>query len=345
MIGTGRIVRRMVRAIDAVDGARVVAVLSRDQDNARAFAAEHGIDRGVASVDSLVTDPDVDVVYVASPNGLHRDHAVAAARAGKHVFCEKQMANDGEGCREIIKTCADNDVNLGLAFPFRHHPAHASMRTLARSGQFGELVFADVSLGIPAARSTPPEWYSDPSLARGGVLALTGVHRIDLLRYLLDANVVEVAATVAGVSDAQAYEDTVSALLTFDNGAVATVRFALRMEPADDSITVHGRDGWITGHRTLTAMYPDQPGEVRSFVTGDAVPRRQSFDNTDLAELYRREIADFGECVRSGAQPTATGQDGLQAVEICEAILRAGRERSTISVTHTGAATGDPAEP
>ncbi|HEX2773752.1 MAG TPA: Gfo/Idh/MocA family oxidoreductase, partial [Micromonosporaceae bacterium] len=123
-IGTGRVSRQMAEAVGRADGARLHGVLSRRPETAGAFARAHGAATTYASLEAMLADPEVDVVYVASPNGLHREHVVAAAEAGKHVLCEKPMANDPGDCLAMIAACSRAGVRLGIGFQYRQHPAH-----------------------------------------------------------------------------------------------------------------------------------------------------------------------------------------------------------------------------
>src|SRR3954451_16380688 len=129
-IGAGRVSRQMADAVGRADGAQLKGVLSRRPETAEAFARDHGAATTYASLEALLADPDVDIVYVASPNGLHPQHVVAAAEAGKHVLCEKPMANDAGGCLAMIDACARAGVQLGIGFQYRQHPAHRRVREL-----------------------------------------------------------------------------------------------------------------------------------------------------------------------------------------------------------------------
>ncbi len=190
--------RYIAPAMRQARGARLGAVYSRNQARADSFAVRHGAPtcRGYTSVDELLADPLVQAVFIASPDALHAPQTIAAARAGKHVLCEKPMATTVADARAMVSACATARVKLGVGFHLRHHPAHIQARRYIREGFVGEPSMAWTQWHSPGSGSYTGlrAWKVDPALAAGGVLAGYGVHCIDLLRYLLGQEVVEVSA-------------------------------------------------------------------------------------------------------------------------------------------------------
>jgi 1,5-anhydro-D-fructose reductase (1,5-anhydro-D-mannitol-forming) len=320
IVATGRVSNHTARAVRGVAGVRLAAVMSRDLQRAREFADRHGAERGYDSLDGLLAHPGVDVVYVATPNGLHCEQVVAAAAAGKHILCEKPMALDAGECHRMIDACASAGVHLGTAFHYRHHPAHARMRDVIRSGAVGVPVFADASVHVATAAATAPPWYSDPRLSGGGVLPMTGVHRLDLLRYLLGQEVVEVSAMMATRNPRRPFEDTVAVLLQFNGGTMATVRMALGATPASDPVAVYGTEGWVAGSRTMSSSYPADGGTLSSVLSG-----LEATERFEPPDLYADQVAAFDRTVRTGAPLVASGVDGLRGVELAAAVYAAAR--------------------
>lgn len=325
MIGTGRVNQQMARAMNDTDDVLLHGVLSRDVDTAHNFAAEYQIPRTYHSLDSLLSDTEVDVVYVASPNGLHREQVLAIAQAGKHILCEKPMANDIQSCQEMISACRANGVEIGIAFQYRQHKAHREIRELVSTGKLGNVVFADAAVHIPPLAT--PSWYSNPGIAGGGVLPMSGVHRIDLLRYVLGAEVEEVVAFIDSRLPGKTYEDTVAALLRFDNGTVATVRFALEARSGGEGISLHGSAGWAVADRTTSQWWGDDGGEL-SFSNGDTTSNKV-FARDDL---YLAQVEEFTAALNGGARFSASAVDGLRAAEITAALFESGRDRKTVRV-------------
>ena len=324
VIGTGRVSQQMARGVSAAVGATLLGVLSRDVEKALHFAQEYSVARTYASLDDLTGDGDIDVIYIASPNSLHRDQVLAAAAAGKHVLCEKPMANDVDSVLDMIKVCATAGVELGVGFQYRQHEAHRVIRDLVTSGAIGEVVFADAAVHVPPM--PVPEWYAQGDVAGGGVVPMAGVHRIDLLRFVLGAEIEEVSAFVTRRSQ-RPFEDTVTALLRFDNAAMATVRFALDVVSAGDGVVVQGRRGWANAMRTTSQWWASDGGElstcVESVTSSDVYP---------TMDLYRSQVENFGQAVNGASRFAASALDGLRAVEATQALFESARSGRSVKV-------------
>lgn len=321
-IGTGRVSRQMAEAVGRAHGARLHGVLSRRPGTAGAFARDHGAAVTYSSLDAMLADPEVDIVYVASPNGLHREHVVAASAAGKHVLCEKPMANDPGDCLAMIDACSRAGVRLGIGFQYRQHPAHRRVRELVARGGLGRVVFADAAVHVP--QLTTPGWYDDPSLAGGGVLPMAGVHRIDLLRFVLGSEVLEVSAFLGARDAHRPYEDVVAALLRFDGGAVATVRFALDAASPGDGVAVSGERGWASAARTTSQWWGTDGGEL-AWSADDGT----GAEGFAMQDLYAAQVASFMAAVDGVGAFEAEGVDGLRAAEVTAA-LRASAESGSV---------------
>jgi predicted dehydrogenase len=304
----------MARAIQSSSNAELAAVVSRSRHRSGEFGDEHGSPPVFGTVDALLEQADVDIVYVASPNTLHACQVVTAARARKHVLCEKPMAADAASCVDMIEACAANGVVLGIGFQYRQHPAHRLMRDTVCSGQLGAGVFADAAVHL--AGLATPAWYNDPKLSAGsGVLSMTGVHRIDLLRFVMAAEVDEVSAFVDTRARGRQFDDAVTAMLRFDNGVVATVRFSIDAARAGDPVAIYGSGGNIAGIGTTSQWWSADGGKVVVRVGTDEVVHE-----FPRADLYLDQVESFTRAIQGDVGCIATGVDGLRAVEISAAI-------------------------
>jgi len=325
MIGTGRVHRWLAPAIKAAEDTRLVAVLSRDKTRAEVFAEKQGIPMAYDSLNELLDNPEINVVYIASPNGLHAEQTIKAAQAGKHVLCEKPMAPTTAECRSMIEACQKQGVKLGIALQFRQHPAHLKMREIVASGELGQMVFANAQLEIPPIPT--PRWYYDPSMAGGGVMYMSGVHRLDLLRFILGGEIEEVSAFIGGQTPEQPFEDMVVAMLRFDNGAFGAVHFSLNIPHGTNNLEVHGSQASLFGLETMNQWWGGGGGELLLKKKDTTV--KYEFKETDL---YKDEIEDFNRCIREGGEPLATGLDGLRAAEISIAMFESGRQGKSIRI-------------
>src|SRR5919109_1735877 len=130
---------KIAPAMAAAEGGELVAVYSRDQHRAEAFAQKHGARAAYRRLGDLLKDSRVDGVFVSSPNALHAGHVVQAAEAGKHVLCEKPMATTIADAVRMLQACRGAGVTLGVAFNLRLHPAHVRAREIVASGALGRV--------------------------------------------------------------------------------------------------------------------------------------------------------------------------------------------------------------
>ena len=210
-------------ALKVASGTRLVAVYSRDKERGAAFANKHGIERSYDSYNELLSDPDIEVLHIATPNSLHAQQVIEAAEANKNILCEKPMALTIQDCESMIEACARNMVKLGVGFQNRHHPGHVEARRLISSGEAGSITLAIANYSHGWMDSTLSGWRDDPVMAGGGSLIGMGVHCIDLLRFLLALEVEKVMA----LSDAKwidkPVEETILVNLKFENGPFGSV--------------------------------------------------------------------------------------------------------------------------
>ena len=326
IVGIGRHADRfMAPAIKGASGARLVAVYSRDQGRAGAFAQRHGAPYSYTSLEELLANPEVQAVCIASPNALHAPQTIAAARAGKHVLCEKPMATTVEDARAMVQACAAGGVKLGVGFHLRHHPAHIEAQRLIASGVLGEITLAWAqwcpTFGIPAPRLGLRIWWDDLALAGGGVVVGWGGHVLDLLRFLLRQEVVEVAA-FTDASEQHPLERQATILLRFGGGVQGLVATSLKAPAGRNDVAVHGTLGSLFSLGAETAHFRRELALVR-----EAVANRTEYLQGDM---YQAEVESFCQAVLTDSEPSASGLDGLRVVEITQAIMDSHRQRRAV---------------
>ena len=170
-------------AINAARGARFNAVLSSRQENAERYRTTHGVARGYSDIDAFLADPAVDVVWIASPNHLHKEQTIAALKAGKHVLCEKPMAMNEAECRAMIGAARKAGRLLTIGYNSRHHPRLKTFREQWQAGRFGAPVrmHGQFHYRYPVV---PDNWWRlDDETSGCWVLGDIGTHFIDLLRW------------------------------------------------------------------------------------------------------------------------------------------------------------------
>ena len=171
-IGTGNYPNsRVAPAAALAEDTSIIAAYSRDQQRVDEFAKTHGALAAYTSVEELLADSRVDVVFIASPNNLHASHVQLAAKAGKHILVEKPMATTVHDCVDMIKSCNSNGVKLGVGFQLRFHPGHVEASRFVRGGGLGEVALAQVLLGSGVRgqlkrelRTGLREWWETPDM-------------------------------------------------------------------------------------------------------------------------------------------------------------------------------------
>jgi 1,5-anhydro-D-fructose reductase (1,5-anhydro-D-mannitol-forming) len=321
IVGLGRIAERFGTACSQADNARLAAVCSRDPARAADFATRHNAPLGYDSYEAMLADPAVEAVLVCSPNALHAPQAISAARAGKHVFCEKPMALTVQECNEMIAACRQAGVRLGVGYHLRQHPAHREIRRLIASGGLGEVQLARAHFFV-GTQYDRGGWKSAPDIAGGGAVMSAGVHALDILRYLVGQEVVEVTA----FADALPVEEILTCLLRFEGGALAYMDTA-RVVPFASSrndVLVYGTSASAIALGTLGG----RPTGRLEVTTGEGTVA----EDVSGPDLYVQEIEEFGRCIREGGEPSASGVDGLRVVEITQAMYTSARRGSAVRV-------------
>ena len=311
IIGASTIAREwMVPAINAQPGSRVSAVASADPTRAAAFAQANDIPRSHDSVAALLDDPSIDAVYISTTNELHHPQAIAAARAGKHVLCEKPLALTLDDARAMVEACRAAGVTMGTNHHLRNAASHRAIRRLVMDGAIGQLLAARVFHAV----YLPPHlqgWRIDRPDAGGGVILDITVHDADTLRHDLgDVNVLEITAMTASHGMGRdGLEDTVMGVMRFDNGVLAQFHDAFTVAHTGTGIEIHGTEGSILGRDVMT----QRPIGTVILRRGD---REEIVDIGQPNNLYERSVARFEAAIRGDGPPAATGEDGIASLAV-----------------------------
>ena len=309
---------KVIPGILAAERCEIVAIGSRDEERARATAGRYAIPRVHGSYEALLADPEVDAVYIPLPNHLHAEWTLAAARAGKHVLCEKPLAMTAGDAERMIEGCRAEGVLLMEAFMYRLHPSWVAVRELVASGRIGRLVAID-------------SWFSyyndDAANIRniraygGGALFDIGCYAVNLSRMLFGEEPGRVAATV--VRDPRSGVDTLtSAILEFAEG-VASFTCTIRAED-DQRVDVYGTEGRISIGIPFN-IPPDRPTHVYVAAGGDP-PVSPAVETMTFAaaDPYAVEAARFAAAVLDGVPLPTPVEDAVANLRVIERLLAAG---------------------
>ena len=325
---------KVAPALNAAPEAELVAVYSRDQSRAEAFAQKHGATAAYSDVQALLRDTRVEAVFIASPNALHAAQTLAAARAGKHVLVEKPMATTLEDAAAMVRACRDAGVKLGVGYHLRQHPAHRETQRLIAQGVLGTVALAQGQWGFgvrgqgaPPSRSGLRQWWDDPELIGGASTMMgTGVHVIDLLRFVLGQEVTEVAALTDGQTAQRPLEQLVTMTMRFDQGTLGTMCCGRRLPDSRNDLTVYGSMGRITAR---SALWEGRQGALE--VVSETVHKAEVYPLQPLANFID-ELVDFHGAIRDDREPAATGLDGLRVVQVTLAMIESATHGRTVKI-------------
>lgn len=315
--------RSLIPAIRAQPESEVVAVYSRSAERGAAYAREHGIARSTTTLEDLLAD-DVDAVYVSTTNDRHRDEVVAAARAGRHVLCEKPLAVIVEDAAATVEACRDAGVVLATNHGRRNEGIAREARRLVAEGAIGNVLAARTSSAVLLPERLRTWRLADPATGPGVVLDIV-VHDADILRFVLQDEPVEVAALTAQQGFASGeVEDAVMGALRFASGALGSFHCAFTVPHADPGFEVHGTAGTLVARRRVGDAPPslllrDENGEQRI----DVGPEE---------DVHAATVRAFETAVRGEGGPVASGEDGLRSLTVAAATLESARTGRTVAV-------------
>ncbi|MCE9614855.1 MAG: Gfo/Idh/MocA family oxidoreductase [Lentisphaerae bacterium] len=325
VIGLGRAGMIHARHLQrGVSGARLVGVADPTPEALARACGELGLPGGHADYRSLLADPQVDAVIVATPTAYHREITVAAAAAGKHVFCEKPMAMTAPECDEMIAATRGAGVKLQIGFMRRFDRSFVQAKERVDRGEIGQVVQVK---SLTHGPSTPQRWMYDLRLSNGP-LAEVNSHDIDTLRWFTGSEFTTVYAIGANYRcpDARAefpdFYDNVLLIGSFANGRQGLIGGAQGVKYAYDArVEILGTEGILTiGHLDDTSV-------VSCTANGLLRPAVRSWMDLFM-EAYRAEAEEFLRCIREDRAPHPDGTDGKRAVEVVNAgneSIRTGR--------------------
>jgi predicted dehydrogenase len=320
LIGCGRIARRHadLLARGDIEGAELAAVCDSDPERARAFGETYGV-KACGSIAELLAMPEIDAVSVLTPSGLHPEHAIAAARAGKHVVVEKPMALRLADADAMIRACDEERVKLFVIKQNRFNVPVVKAREALERGRFGKLVLGTVRVrwSRDQAYYEQDDWRGTWALD-GGVLANQASHHIDLLEWFMGP-VTRVFATARTALAKIEAEDTAMATLEFANGALGVIEATTATRPKDleGSLSILGEKGSVViGGFAVNRI--DHWAFVDPEPEDDEVLEKFSVNPPDVYGFGHR--AYYAHVVRCLAEDSAALVDGLEGRRSLELI-------------------------
>ena len=328
----------------------LAAIAGKEVDRLAVLAKEFNVEKTATDWQDLVDDPTIDIISIATPNALHHPIAVAALKAGKHVFCEKPLAITAEQAEDMVTTAKANNRILEVAFNYRRREDIATARELVASGKLGRVYHSRISwkrrAGIPGLTS----WFTSANLAGGGAAIDLGPHIIDSLFYMLgEPRVVAVSAVTYGELGRAGYgamdnsnytqgsagkfevEDLCSALLRLDNGSSVALEITWASHAVDDEDISFELLGIDSGLRIFIPRYATENTlSLFGDENGEHYTRTPQVSST--GEGHLAAINEFIEHVASGDFAAHAGDYALHRTAIIDAMYRSAKTGKEVTL-------------
>lgn len=330
IIGCGFIAKKHAKAIEAIEGAKLIAVSDKITENMHFYKKEYGAETYEDSTEMLKRI-DLDVVSICTPTGFHAILAIQAAEAGKHIILEKPIAMKLEEADEIIKACQDNNVKLSAVHPNRYRPVVKKLKQILDLGILGKISHANALVNWNRNQE-----YYDQSPWRGtkagdgGALMNQAIHNLDLFLWFM-GDVQEVFSMEATrLRDIEA-EDVSNGLVKFESGALGMVQASTTVYPKnfEESITIFGENGTIKiGGQN--ALYFEQL-EVKDM---------SEEKKTELIAAVKKEpwgkpghqhiIEDMMQAIKNDTEPAVNGEEARRSLELVLAMYESAEKQNSV---------------
>jgi predicted dehydrogenase len=314
VIGTGGMGGVHARGMQANPDIDLIWVVDIDLERAETLARETGA-RATASMDEALADPAVDAVLIALPTSLHRMVTEAAAKAGKHVFCEKPIARTSEDGQAMVAACETAGVTLMIGHVVRFFPEYQRIKEILDRDEIGQVAMVRAKRTNPPVQERSP-WFADVE-KNGGVVLDLMVHELDTLCWLF-GDMERLYAHGLTFTPVQPKRDYAAASLRFRSGVIAHVESSWAHSNHRTSIEVAGQYGLInfSSERAASLVV-----ERNTPLTEDLDRPARVYTRPSVMGPHRREVAHFVQCLKTGEPVLVDGNDGVRAITLANAVL------------------------
>lgn len=332
IVGLGHLsLEELLPALSVCEKSKLVALVSGSPEKLKKVAAQYGIDQkncySYEQYDNLKDNKEVDVIYIVLPNGLHREYVIRGAKAGKHILCEKPMANTSAECQEMIAACKRANVKLMVAYRIQFQPHNRMVREMLESKEFGIAKYIEAHNSQSTANVD--HWRHKKALAGGGSLPDIGIYCLNTTRFITGEEPTEVFAYQYSTPDNPLFEEVeehVSWQMKFPGGLVVSCATDYLVHESR-RYRVNCEKGWIN----LENAYAYK-GQKLTTSRADGMLKRMEEINIAENNQFGAEMDYFSECILDNKPPLTPGEEGLQDHIIMEAIYRSAAEGQPIKI-------------
>jgi glucose-fructose oxidoreductase len=315
LVGLGNLaINQVMPAFAKTEKAQLTAFVSGRREKAETLARRYGVDLkhiySYDNFDSIANDPEIDIVYIILPNSMHAEYTIRALKAGKHVLCEKPMANTPKDCEAMIAAAKAANKKLMIGYRLRYEPFNQTMIKMARDREFDSLRLISCEAGFSIG--DPKQWRLRKPMAGGGSLMDIGIYALNAARYLSGEEPVEVQAmSFTTPNDPRFVEVEESTIfqLRFPSGLMANC--SSHYGAGMNRFRVFAAKGSFELQPALSYS-----GLRMHVYRGGAIEER----NLPVRDHFASEMDHFSECVLMGTEPLTPGEEGLKDMRIITAI-------------------------
>jgi UDP-N-acetyl-2-amino-2-deoxyglucuronate dehydrogenase len=313
LIGHGNISTKYIAAIRAVvPAAEIAGVVGRSAEKVAAFAKEHRIPYYGTDLKTVAEQAEATAAIICTPNALHDEGVLAASRLGLHCLCEKPLHISPERQREMIRSCQEHGVKLGVSYMRRLISHMQGIKELIDSGKLGRITVVDVMMKHFRSREYYDSWHGTMEIDGGGPFMQQGSHIVDLAQWLCGGYEAVLEARSFQVYHDIETEDHGYAIVQYRNGAVGMIEASTASTGMKtEYIEISGTAG------SLKADYE----RIISFEVPGVDPPAPSGDESN-ARLFERLVTDFVTAVETGREPAISGESAAAATEFIQAIYK-----------------------
>jgi predicted dehydrogenase len=324
LVGLGSLsTKQIAPALQKTGNCHLAGIVTGTPEKEQTWAAKYNIDRShiysYESFDKIVGDETIDIVYVVLPNSMHEEFTIRAAKAGKHVFCEKPMANSVAECQRMIDACKSADRQLAIGYRCQFEPHHQRCIELASSKELGNMRLIDAGFGFKIG--DPKQWRLNKKLAGGGALMDVGIYALQACRYLTGEEPISVTAQETK-TDAEKFaqvDESITWTMKFPSGVLAQCSTSYSFSGLN-RFKVFSDNGFIQL----------DPAFGYTGIQGESSKGPIKFDQVDAFQL---ELQDFANCVLENKKSRVAGEEGLKDLKVVEAIYQSIREGKTVATS------------
>jgi len=340
VIGAGGIAdRRTIPGMLLANNAQLYSVMEIDIEVANKLKEKYNAKKAYDNIDDLLKDKEIDAVYIASPVIYHKQQAIKAANAGKHILLEKPICLTVEEGKEIVEYCKSKNVKLATGFMMRFHAYHQKMKEFVKQGKIGNIVSARAQLTCWYP-DMPGNWRQSMNTSGGGALMDMGVHCLDLIQYISGYKTKKVAGMTNTLTFDYEVEDSGAILVELENGALCHIEshFNIPDDAAKGRLEFYGTKGSMMAEGTISQIeggtlevnFSDDTKQYDA--QQDRIENRTRKIEVEFGNMYTKEIESFSDSILNDTKIQVPATDGLQIQSVIEAAYTSSKNNKYMKV-------------